>query len=194
MLSKHWSSWAVYFNWWYFVWFVPQHAAYLAKDQGLSVTDAVFGSLSKAGYDNQTALKVLIQSPDSAVLKKFKQENNSYELVYQVDMSIGDVLNTTVVDIKSFANSVTISKPSVFPENQLFLTGSTDVVKKLQALKLSVYVETFDNEFVSQAWDFFSDATVEINSYVLGANIDGVITSFPKTSARYKSKNLFQFS
>lgn len=163
-----------------------EHAAYLAKDQGLSVTDAVFGSLSKAGYDNQTALKVLIQSPDSAVLKKFKQENNSYELVYQVDMSIGDVLNTTVVDIKSFANSVTISKPSVFPENQLFLTGSTDVVKKLQALKLSVYVETFDNEFVSQAWDFFSDATVEINSYVLGANIDGVITSFPKTSARYK--------
>lgn len=146
--------------------------------------------MSKAGYDNQTAVKVLIQSPDSAVLMKFKQENKNYELVYKVDPPISDVLNTTVEDIKSFADSVTITKNSVFPVNQFFLTGATNVVKKLKALNLSVYVDTFSNEFVSQAWDFFSDATVEINSFVLGAEIDGVITDFPKTSARYKSKNL----
>ncbi|KAA0048165.1 glycerophosphodiester phosphodiesterase GDPDL4-like [Cucumis melo var. makuwa] len=163
-----------------------ENAAYLAKDQGLSVTDAVLSSLSKAGYDNQTAVKVLIQSPDSAVLMKFKQENKNYELVYKVDPPISDVLNTTVEDIKSFADSVTITKNSVFPVNQFFLTGATNVVKKLKALNLSVYVDTFSNEFVSQAWDFFSDATVEINSFVLGAEIDGVITDFPKTSARYK--------
>ena len=146
--------------------------------------------MSKAGYDNQTAQKVLIQSPNSPVLIKFKQEKKEYELVYKVDESISDVLNSTVVDIKSFANSVTVSKTSVLPVNLQFLIGPTDVVTKLQSLNLSVYVETFSNEFVSQAWDFFSDATVEINSFVMGSGIDGVITDFPKTSARYKSKNL----
>ncbi|XP_022981394.1 glycerophosphodiester phosphodiesterase GDPDL3-like [Cucurbita maxima] len=163
-----------------------ENAEYLAKEQGLSVIDAVSDSLSKAGYDNQTALKVLIQSPNSPVLIKFKEEKKNYELVYEVDMAISDVLNETVVDIKSFADSVTINKDSVFPENQQFLTGSTNVVTKLQSLNLSVYVETFSDEFVSQAWDFFSDATVEINSYAMGAGIDGIITDFPKTSARYK--------
>lgn len=154
------------------------------------MTDAVFDSLRKAGYDNQTTLKVLIQSPNSIVLIKFKEEKKNYELVYEVDETISDVLNSTVEDIKSFADSVTINKDSVFPENKLFLTGSTDIVTKLKSLNLSVYVETFSNEFVSQAWDFFSDATVEINSYVQGAGIDGIVTDFPKTSARYKSKNL----
>ncbi|KAG6592070.1 Glycerophosphodiester phosphodiesterase GDPDL4, partial [Cucurbita argyrosperma subsp. sororia] len=163
-----------------------ENAAYLAKEQGLGVIDAVIDSLSKAGYDNQTAQKVLIQSPNSPVLIKFKQEKKEYELVYKVDESISDVLNSTVVDIKSFANSVTVSKTSVLPVNQQFLIGPTDVVTKLQSLNISVYVETFSNEFVSQAWDFFSDATVEINSFVMGSGIDGVITDFPKTSARYK--------
>lgn len=163
-----------------------ENAPYLAEEQGLSVTDAVFDSLRKAGYDNQTTLKVLIQSPNSIVLIKFKEEKKNYELVYEVDETISDVLNSTVEDIKSFADSVTINKDSVFPENKLFLTGSTDIVTKLKSLNLSVYVETFSNEFVSQAWDFFSDATVEINSYVQGAGIDGIVTDFPKTSARYK--------
>ncbi|MCH99901.1 glycerophosphoryl diester phosphodiesterase family protein, partial [Trifolium medium] len=45
--------------------------------------------------------------------------------------------------------------------------------------------ETFSNEFVSQAWDFYSDSTVEINSFVQGVEIDGIITDFPKTASRY---------
>ncbi|KAH0707772.1 hypothetical protein KY289_012848 [Solanum tuberosum] len=36
-----------------------------------------------------------------------------------------------------------------------------DVVQKLQSSNLSVYVQRFNNEFVSQAWDFFSDSSVE---------------------------------
>jgi hypothetical protein len=127
----------------------------------------------------------MIQSTDSSVLKEFKDKNN-YELVYWVDEGIRGAANSTIEEIKSFADSVVIGKTSVFPDNELFLTGSTDVVTKLQAFKLPVYVETFNNEFVSQAWDFFSDATVEINSYYKGAGINGVITDFPKTSARYK--------
>lgn len=81
-----------------------------------------------------------------------------------------------------------VSKESVFPEISSFLTAATTTVSKLKSSNLSVYVETFSNEFVSQAWDFFLDSTVEINSFVVGAKVDGVITDFPKTAARYKSK------
>ncbi|KAB1224995.1 putative glycerophosphoryl diester phosphodiesterase 2 [Morella rubra] len=162
-----------------------EYAPYLAEDQRLSVTDAVIDALSKAGYDTQTSLKVMIQSTNSSVLLKFK-DKTKYELVYKVDENIRDALDSTVEEIKTFASSVVVGKDSVFPENQAFLTGVTDTVSKLQSFKLPVYVETFSNEFVSQAWDFFSDSTVEINSYVMGANVNGVITDFPKTAARYK--------
>lgn len=158
------------------------------EKQQLPVTDTVLDVLSKAGYDKQTDLEVMIQSSNSSVLMKFKDQHN-YKLVYKVDENIRDALDATINDIKKFADSVVISKSSVFPDNSLFLTGATDVVPRLNSAGLPVYVETFSNEFVSQAWDFFSDATVEINSYVMGANISGVITDFPLTSSRYKSKS-----
>ncbi|TQE07672.1 hypothetical protein C1H46_006743 [Malus baccata] len=162
-----------------------EYAAYLAEEQRLSVTEAVMNTLSKAGFDNKTALNVKIQSTNSSVLMKFK-EKTSYELVYKIEENIGDTLSSTIEDIKKFADSVVINKASIFPESEAFITGVTDVVSKLQAAKLPVYVELFSNEFVTQAWDFFSDPTVEINLFVSGANVDGVITDFPKTAARYK--------
>uniref|UniRef100_A0A7N2M9N3 glycerophosphodiester phosphodiesterase n=2 Tax=Quercus lobata TaxID=97700 RepID=A0A7N2M9N3_QUELO len=162
-----------------------ENAAYLAGEQGLDVIQAVKDALSKASYDNQVALRVMIQSTNSSVLQQFKDKTN-YELVYKVDENIRDAANSAVGDIKKFAHAVVVGKTSVFPENNAFLTGVTDTVSKLKSFKLPVYVETFSNEFVSQAWDFFSDATVEINSYVTGASVDGVITDYPKTAARYK--------
>lgn len=172
-----------------------QYAAYLAEKEGMGVTDAVIAALKDASYDNQTTLKVMIQSTNSSVLTKFKDSKN-YELVYKVDEVIRDVLNSTVEDIKTFAHSVVVKKDSVFPENNLFLTGSSNVVPKLQAFNIPVYVETFQNEFISQAWDFFSDATVEINSYYQGAGVNGIITEFPQTADRYRSKgakNIYSF-
>ena len=151
------------------------------------MTDAVIDALSKAGYDKPGAQKVMIRSTNSSVLLKFK-EKTSYELVYEVDGTIGDADNSAVEDIKSFAGSVVINKNSVFRQDVLFLTGTTKTVSKLKSSNLSVFVETFSNEFVSQAWDFFSDATVEINSYIKAVEINGVITSFPKTANRYRSK------
>ncbi|KAI9185651.1 hypothetical protein LWI28_009171 [Acer negundo] len=164
-----------------------ENAAYLAEKQGLGVTDAVMTALKAGGYDNQTDLKVMIQSTNSSVLMKFK-DNDKYEIVYKIEKSIHDASNTSVEDIKKFADSVVINKESVFPSNAAFLTKLTVVIAKLQAFKLPVYVELFSNEFVSQAWDFFSDATVEINSFVLETGISGVITDFPETAARYRSK------
>ncbi|GMY31097.1 glycerophosphodiester phosphodiesterase GDPDL3-like [Fagus crenata] len=169
-----------------------ENAAYLAEELGLSVTQAVKDALSKANYDNKVAPRIMIQSSSSSVLMQFK-DKTKYERVYMVEENIRDALNSTVEDIKQFADSVTVSKTSVFLENMAFVTGVTDIVSKLQSFKLPVYVETFSNEFVSQAWDFFSDATVEINSYVTGVNVDGVITDFPKTAARYKRNSCLGF-
>ncbi|KAF4384473.1 hypothetical protein G4B88_007110 [Cannabis sativa] len=163
-----------------------EHAPYLAEELSLSVTDTVDSALSKAGFDKQTALKVMIQSTHSSVLKEFQGKNN-YELVYRIDEQIRSFDDLSLKDIKKFAHSVTVDKSSIYPDNMLFLTGATDVVKKIHSHKLPVYVQTFSNEFVSQAWDFLSDPTVEINSYVMGAKVDGIITEFPKTTARYRS-------
>ncbi|KAI4307928.1 hypothetical protein L6164_031053 [Bauhinia variegata] len=165
-----------------------EHAPYLAEKEGLDVISIVLTALNKAGYSQSGRQKVFIQSPDSSVLLKVKEKAN-YELVYNVKEDFRDADKSAVDDIKKFAHSVVLDKNSVFTENNFFLTGSTNIVRKLKSANLSVYVEIFSNEFVSQVWDFFSDSTFEINSYVAGAKIDGVITDFPKTSDRYR-KNL----
>lgn len=139
------------------------------------------------GYDKPGAQKVVIQSTNSSVLMKFKEKTN-YELVYKIDEIVDDVVDSAVKDIKSVADSVVVEKASVYRATELFVTASTGIVSKLKSSNLSVYVETFSNEFVSQAWDFFSDATVEINTYVQDGGIDGIITDFPKTANRYRSK------
>lgn len=169
-----------------------ENAAYLAQEQGLGVTDKVLEALSKAGYNNQMAKRIMIKSSDSAVLKKFKR-NNNYELVYLVDEDVRDILNSTISDIKKFATSVVVSKRSVFPTDEAFLTVPTAVVPKLQAFNLPVYVQFFRNEFVSQPWDFFSDAYVEINTHVTYMEINGVITDYPATAARFKRNRCLGF-
>ncbi|XP_060187633.1 glycerophosphodiester phosphodiesterase GDPDL4 [Lycium barbarum] len=167
-----------------------ENAAYLAK-QGLGVTGAVMDTLTKAGYNNKTAKKVMIQSNDSSVLEEFKK--SIYELVYFVDDDIGDIENSTLLEIKTFAKSVVITKQSVFPNDEAYIIGQTNVVEKLQSASLPVYVRLFNNEFVSQAWDFFSDSSAELNNYVLGAGIDGVITEYPGTAARYRRNRCLGF-
>ncbi|XP_010536709.1 PREDICTED: glycerophosphodiester phosphodiesterase GDPDL3 [Tarenaya hassleriana] len=162
-----------------------ENAAYLREKQGLDVVKAVLDTLGEAGFNNRTTKKVMIQSTNSSVLIDFKQKSQ-YETVYKIEETIRDILDLAIGDIKKFANSVVVGKKSVFPLSEAFTTGQTDVVTKLQKSLLPVYVELFQNEFVSQPYDFFSDATVEINSYVRGAGVNGTITEFPLTAARYK--------
>ncbi|CAO2833637.1 unnamed protein product [Amaranthus hypochondriacus] len=160
------------------------NAEYLAVKEGLSVTDAVTKALDKAGYTGPKAEQVKILSTNSSVLKAM--EGKKYELVYQIDESVRGIEDDAIADIKTFAQSVVINKKTIFPDDGGFLSVATSIVKKLQSSKLHVYARLFRNEFVSQAYDFNSDPIVEINSFVMGAGVDGVITDFPKPAAQYK--------
>lgn len=124
------------------------------------------------------------------VLKLFKETNKNkrLELVYEVKENIRDAENSTISEISDTANSVIIGKQSVYPKSNGFLINQTQVVPKFQGFNLSVYVQIMSNEFVSQPWDVFSDPYVELATYVEGAGVDGVITGFPATTSKYKSK------
>ncbi|XP_051203314.1 glycerophosphodiester phosphodiesterase GDPDL3-like [Lolium perenne] len=165
---------------------IIENAAFMAKSLGFDIIESVTTALSDAGYSNQTAKEVMIQSEDSAVLVKFKQQKTQYKLVYTLPQGIGDASNSSLADIKEFADAVVVDKKSVFAQSLHFIINQTNLLKDLQSAGLAVYAQVFSNEFVSQPWDFFSDATVEINSYVQTLKIDGLITDFPKTVRRYK--------
>lgn len=117
----------------------------------------------------------MIQSSNSPVLVDFKKQS-PYEIVYQVEENVGDIVDSAIEEIKKFADAVVVSRRSVYSTSNFFLSGQTHLVEKLHKFNLPVYVKTFRNEFVSQPWDFFSDATVEINTYVAGAGVNGTIT------------------
>ncbi|KAK1274014.1 putative glycerophosphoryl diester phosphodiesterase 2 [Acorus gramineus] len=162
-----------------------ENAVYLSTQQGIGIVDIVLDILNTAGFNNMTDPQVFIQSKDSAVLARLKRQT-MYKLLYLVDETISDVTDTAIQDIKSFAHSVVINKKSIYSTNMAFITSKTNVVQKLQSANLSVYTYLFQNEFQAQAWDFFSDPTVELNTFVQEARIDGVITDFPGTATAYK--------
>ncbi|RLM64643.1 glycerophosphodiester phosphodiesterase GDPDL3-like [Panicum miliaceum] len=165
-----------------------EHAAFVAEELGFDMVETVIKALGDAGYNNQTAQKVMIQSTNSSVLEKFKQQTK-YDLVYMINEEVRDAAPSSLTDIKKFASAVSVDTGSVFPESHHFTMYKTNLVQTLQNAGLSVYVYTLMNEFVSQAYDFFSDATVQINWYVTAAGVDGLITEFPATARRYKLNN-----
>ncbi|KAK1269826.1 putative glycerophosphoryl diester phosphodiesterase 2 [Acorus gramineus] len=161
-----------------------ENAAYLAENLGISVVDIVLSTLNDAGYNNQTGIQVYIRSTNSSVLVRLKQ--TKYTRVYTVDELISEAVPSTIQDIKSFADSVVVQKKSIYPTNSAFVTVLTGVVEQLHAANLPVYSYPFRNEFVTQAWDFYSDPITEINTFVQAAKLDGVITDFPETAVKYK--------
>ncbi|KAE8780611.1 putative glycerophosphoryl diester phosphodiesterase 1 [Hordeum vulgare] len=167
-----------------------EHASFMAEKLGFGVVDAVIKAVDDSGYSKQTAQKVMIQSTNSSTLVKFKQLAK-YNLVYKIDEEVKDAAPSSLADIKKFADAVSVSIKSVYPETSNFLTNQTNpLVKSLQSAGLPVYVYLLMNEFLSQPYDFFSDATAQINALVHkgveGGGVDGLITDFPGTAHRYK--------
>ncbi|KAG8071241.1 hypothetical protein GUJ93_ZPchr0006g46048 [Zizania palustris] len=165
-----------------------ERAAFMAEKLGFGVVDAVIKALDDSGYSKQTAQNVMIQSTNSSVLVKFKQQTK-YNLVYMIEENVGDAAPSSVADIKKFADAVSVNTLSIYPATAKFLTNQTNhLVQSLQSAGLPVYVYVLMNEFLSQPYDFFSDATLQINGYVkrLDGGVDGIITDFPATAHRYK--------
>ncbi|CAO2211420.1 unnamed protein product [Urochloa humidicola] len=165
---------------------IIENAAFVAKSLGIDIVDAVNDALTAAGYDNQTTKEVLIQSKDSAVLVKLKQQKTKCKLVYTLPLGIGDASTSSLEAMKKFADAVVVDRTSVFTLSSDFIIRQNSIVKDLQSTGLAVYAQVFRNEFVSQPLDFFGDATLEINYYVQSFNLSGIITDFPKTARRYR--------
>ncbi|TVU15631.1 hypothetical protein EJB05_39161 [Eragrostis curvula] len=146
-----------------------EHAAFFAAELGFDMVSAVLKALDDASYNNHTTQKVLIQSTNSSALVKFK-EQAKYDLVYMVAEEVRDASPSSLADLKKFASAVSVDSSSIFAATHNFTTYRTNIVQTLQTAGLSVYVYPLMNEFASQAYDFFSDATAQIIAYVQANN------------------------
>ncbi|KAL0887097.1 hypothetical protein Bca101_011080 [Brassica carinata] len=160
------------------------NAAYLASKKGLGIVDAVKSALTKSTLDKQSTQKVLIQSDDSSVLAGFEAVP-PYTRVLSIDKEIGDAPKASVDEIKKHADAVNILRSSLVTISDSFAAGKTNIVEEMHKGNISVYVSVLRNEYVSIAFDYFSDPTIEFATFIAGNGVDGVITEFPATAMRY---------
>ncbi|KAG2579786.1 hypothetical protein PVAP13_6NG348900 [Panicum virgatum] len=108
---------------------IIENAAFLAKSLGIDIVDSINAALSVAGYDNQTAKEVLIQSKDSAVLFKLKQQKTKCKLVYTLPSGIGDVSTSSLEAVKKFADAVVVDKAnSIFTSKVLIVSSDRTIL------------------------------------------------------------------
>ncbi|KAF5469549.1 hypothetical protein F2P56_013613 [Juglans regia] len=161
-----------------------QNAAYLASKKGLDIVGAVNTALSNATFDKQSTQQVLIQSDDTSVLSKFKNVP-TYKRVLLIEEKIGDAPKQLVEEIKKYADAVAITRSSIIQINDFFTTAMTNVVAEFQKANISVYVYVLRNEYITLAFDYFSDPIMEIATFVDGVGVDGIITEYPGTASKY---------
>ncbi|XP_078439737.1 glycerophosphodiester phosphodiesterase GDPDL3-like [Wolffia australiana] len=159
-----------------------EHARFLVENLGFDVTAGVVNALNTSNLKQE----IIIQSTDSSVLLKIQELPSSYKFMYKIDKPISDVLPSAAKDIAKFASYVAVPKSSIYIADKFYLLNSTSIVPKLKAANLSVFSYLFQNEFVSLWWDASSDPMVEINTFVNGALIDGLITEFPATADAFR--------
>lgn len=126
----------------------------------------------------------MIQSDESAVLTEFKQLTK-FKLVYVVDETAISIPDSTIEEIKTFSHAVALRRNVIFPASQFFLVETTNIVQRMHLYNMSVFVFLLRNEFASLAFDYLSDPTMEIRSFVSLAKVDGLITDFPATASAY---------
>uniref|UniRef100_A0ACD5T847 Uncharacterized protein n=1 Tax=Avena sativa TaxID=4498 RepID=A0ACD5T847_AVESA len=162
-----------------------EHAAYL-ETRGLDLVAAVSNALIKSCYDKETTKqRVLIQSEDPPVLSAF-MKFPKFKRVFEIEFDIGDVSQPSVVKILEFANAVKLRRSSAVRVNGFFLSGFTDaLVDRLHTASIEVYVGILKNEYMSLAFDYWADPTVEIATDTWSVAADGIVTEFPATAAAY---------
>ncbi|MCI01097.1 glycerophosphoryl diester phosphodiesterase family protein, partial [Trifolium medium] len=160
------------------------NAPYLASKKGLDIVGAVTTALSNATFDKQTTQQVFIQSDDTSVLSKFK-DIPSYKRVLYIEDKIDDIPVETVEEIKKHAEGLNLPKTSIVKTSDSWLVALTNVVKELKGANLTVFARTLKNEYMSLAFDYWSDPNVEIATYIHTAAVDGIITDFPATASRF---------
>ena len=161
-----------------------QNAAYLASKKGLDIVGAVTTALNNATFDKQTTQQVFIESDDTSVLSKFK-DIPSYKKVLFIQDKIDDIPVQTAEEIKKYADGVNLPKTSIIKTSESLLIGLTNAVKSLKDLNLTVFVHSFNNEYLSLAFDYWSDPNLEVSIFVKAAKVDGIVTDFPATAYRY---------
>jgi len=155
----------------------------IAAARKIDIIEPTISVITKSGYHN-IADRLLIKSDDSAVLRELKQQTK-FKLVYEVGGDNVRIPDSAIKEIKEVADAVSLSRGSVFQSPGGYLTGSTDDVKRLHRQNISVFVSFLRNEFTTLAYDYLSDPTLEINSLVNFAQVDGLITDFPATAKAY---------
>ncbi|KAK1550081.1 hypothetical protein Q3G72_013371 [Acer saccharum] len=161
-----------------------ENAGYLASKKGLDIVDSVTKALNNATFDKQSTQQVLIQSDDSSVLSKFSNVK-TYKRVLRLEKEVSNAPKKPLDEIKKHADAVVVSRRSIVTDKEGFTLAYTNVVKELHSANISVYVSVMRNEFITFAFDYFSDPILEIVTYVAGAGVDGIITQFPATASRY---------
>ena len=163
---------------------LEQNGYFLETQVGIDVIGKVLSVLSDAGLNSD---RVVIQSEDSAVLKRISQTNN-YTLAYRVVETNVTITTDVVTEIKALATYATLPRAVIQPTYGGFLVNSSDVVEKFHEQNVSVFVSYLRNIYITIMNDYESDPTAEIDTMVQTFKVDGLITTSPATAKAYLSK------
>lgn len=147
----------------------------------------VTAALTNATFDKQSTQQVLIQSDDTSVLSKFASVP-TYKRVLLFEDKMGDAPEQPVQEIKKYADAVAVTRTAITEVSGSFTSRSTNIVAEFQKANVSVYVFVLRNEYITLAFDYFSDPILEIATFIGGAGVDGVVTEYPGTASKYLSK------
>ena len=128
---------------------LKQNGYFLETQVGINVVGKVLSVLSDAGLNSD---RVVIQSEDSAVLKRISQTDN-YTLAYRV-VETNVTINTDVVtEIKALATYATLPRGLIQQTYQDYLLNNSHVVDEFHAQNVSVFVSYLRNIFITwMAW------------------------------------------
>ncbi|KAJ0090194.1 hypothetical protein Patl1_14733 [Pistacia atlantica] len=156
-----------------------------AKNQGKFVTIDEFLELAKT----KAVTGVQINIENAAYLASKKGlgivDVVTKALVLHLKNEVSDAPKDSVEETKKYADAVIVLRPSLITVRDGFTVTFTNVLKEMHSANISVYVSVFKNEFISLAFDYFTDPVIELATYIGGMGVDGIVTEFPATASKY---------